>query len=116
MKVLLLLIVSLYGAKLTQTVTDGTQTSFANQIADLLLVLNYDSNFKTKRNHPVTRPTNRQSLIYRKFLSQRGARSNKYKLALIQRRKTINSLVDRRISLKRNRVEKNKIISSMFLV
>lgn len=116
MKVLLLLIVSLHAAQMTETVTDGTQTSFANQIADLLLVLNYDLKLKTKRNHPVPRLTNRQSVMYRKLRIPRGAHSNRYKLALMQRRKTIKSLVDRRISSKRNQVEKNKIISSMFLV
>ena len=116
MRVLLFLIAALNAAKLTKTL-DNTQASFANQIADLLVVLNYDSKRLTKRSNQVIRPSNRRFGMYRKLSSQHKTRQTKSKHTLTQRRSIINSLVtNNRRASKRNRIEKNRIMSSMFLV
>ena len=116
MKLLLFLIAALNAAKLTHTL-DNTQASFENQIADLLVHLNYDSKRLTKRNNQVTRPSNRRFGMYRKLSSQWGVRPNNSKHTLKQRRSMINSLVtNNRKTSKRNQMEKNRMMSSMFLV
>ena len=117
MKVLLFLMAALNAAKLTQKV-NNTQASYENKIADLIVKLNYfkyDSKHQSKRNTQVTRPSNRRFGMYRKLSTQRETRPNNAKYALTQRRATIYSLITRRAS-RQNQVDKNRIVSSMFLV
>lgn len=115
MKVLLVFIAALHAVKLTQTL-DHTQVNFDHQIADLLVGLNYDSKRQTQRKNKVTRPSNRRFGMKRKLSSQRRARANRSKQALTQRRSAIDSLVTYRQASKRNQIDENRIISSMFLV
>ena len=117
MKVLVFLFAAIH-AKLTTTLGDCTQPSFEDQIADLLLGLAYNS--KTTRDMatalPATRRINHRFGIHQKLTNQRRTHPNESTHSLTRVRSRINSLVTYRRKSKRNRVEKNKIISSGFLV
>ena len=117
MKISLFLFAAVH-AKLTTTLSDGTQPSFEDQIADLMLGLAYNS--KTSGDmaptHPVTRRSNHRFGIHQKLTNQRLTHPNESTHSLTRVRSRINSLVTYRRKSKRNRVERNKIISSGFLV